>query len=89
MVTLMGVHTFGCARPNDSGYAGMWTQSKGQFNSEYLQHLVQVLPVICAAGRADLGDVLCIVLSGAILQDDLRFALKAKRVDAKDGSKEK
>jgi hypothetical protein len=59
MVTLMGVHTFGGARPLDSGYAGMWTQSKGQFNSEYLQQLVQVLPVICN-GPGD-----CILISEA------------------------
>ena len=50
VVTLMGVHTFGGGRRSASGYAGMWTQSKNQFNNDYQLQLVFPLPVVCTPG---------------------------------------
>ena len=47
VVTLMGVHTFGGARRSASGYAGMWTQSKNKFNTDYQLQLVFPLPLFC------------------------------------------
>jgi hypothetical protein len=52
VVTLMGVHTFGGARREASGYKGMWTQSKNQFNNDYQLQLRQPLPLECSAANA-------------------------------------
>ena len=49
VVTLMGVHTFGGARRSATGYAGMWTQTKNQFNNDYQLQLVFPLPLFCVA----------------------------------------
>ena len=51
VVTLMGVHTFGGGRRQASGYAGMWTQTKNQFNNDYQLQLVFPLPLFCVPGE--------------------------------------
>jgi hypothetical protein len=39
-VTLLGAHTLGSARPEESGYSGPWTQSKNRFNSAYYSNMM-------------------------------------------------
>ena len=53
VVTLMGVHTFGGGRRSASGYAGMWTQSKNQFNTDYQLQLIFPLPLFCVAASCE------------------------------------
>lgn len=47
IVALMGAHTFGGARPIESGYQGMWTHSKNAFNNEYQSTLLDPIPMDC------------------------------------------
>lgn len=80
-VTIMGAHTLGGARREDSGFSGMWTQSKGKFNNDYQKQVVFPLPEIC------LGPGNCFYFSEAgddILAD---VGLKQTCVDGEDSDR--
>ena len=64
--TIMGAHTLGGARIEESGFKGMWTQSKNRFNVDYYSAMMSPNPIDCTEAREDPGvgpDEGCIPLS--------------------------
>jgi hypothetical protein len=71
VVTIMGAHTLGGARKTESGYAGMWTQSKNQFNNEYYTNMIDPIAMECEAAKGEnveVGADACYLLEGDLCE---------------------
>eukprot|EP00286_Rhodomonas_abbreviata_P019806 CAMPEP_0181308792 /NCGR_PEP_ID=MMETSP1101-20121128/11666_1 /TAXON_ID=46948 /ORGANISM="Rhodomonas abbreviata, Strain Caron Lab Isolate" /LENGTH=752 /DNA_ID=CAMNT_0023415227 /DNA_START=49 /DNA_END=2307 /DNA_ORIENTATION=+ len=70
VVALMGAHTLGGGRKATSGYAGMWTPSKPQFNTDYYMTMINPEPTTCLETKGNGGRETCQKIEGEACGDE-------------------